>query len=180
MPNVNTDEIQNIVRAGAASVIDYRAQVKNFLLISFADFAEGLNLDSIGRSRNLPRLPGEGDTGYRARILNAWEANAGAGDVGSIIGIIEALGYPFNSFVQGDTTKGTGTFNLIVRSLGSKVFDSTWTFNGVVYFDTPPANGMTIEIVQATPVTAEQERIIDAALAPVIRASQNTIHYLAI
>lgn len=180
MPNVNTDEIQNIVRASAASIVDFRAQVKNFLISSLANFAEDSDLDSIGQSRNLPRLPGETDSSYRIRILNAWEANTGAGDARSIIAVIEALGYTFNSYIQGDTTKGDGSFNLIVRSLGAKYFDGSWDFDGSIYFNTPPANGMTIEIVQGFPVTVEQIELINKSLAPILRASQNTIHFTAI
>ena len=171
MPNITTDETQNVVRSMAVLLLAFKTQVRNLVLNSFVNYANGIYLERIGRDRNLPRLTGEAEADFRARIANAWDRNIGQGDAPSIVAIMESLGYTFNSFDAGDTTKGAGSFNLLVQATGAARFDGTYTFDGSILYDTPTPNSFSIELVQAGAPTAEQEAVIRNALAPIIRAS---------
>jgi len=51
-------------------------------------------LPFIGNERRLPRYPGESIAQYRARLHGAWKAYEFAGDESSILGQLEAAGYP--------------------------------------------------------------------------------------
>lgn len=171
MPNITTDETQNVVRSMAVLLLGFKEQVKNLVLNSFVGYANGIYLERIGRDRNLPRLTGETESAFRARISNAWDRNVGQGDAPSIIAIMESLGYVFNSFDAGDTTKGAGSFNLLIQSTGAARFDGTYIYDGSILYDTPTPNSFSIELVQAGAPTVEQEAIIRAEVTPIIRAS---------
>jgi len=171
MPNITTDETQNVVRSMAVLLLSFKDQVRNLVLNSFVGYANGIYLERIGRDRNLPRLTGESEATFRARISDAWERNVGQGDAPSIIAIMESLGYTFNSFDQGDTAGGAGSFNLLIQATGVARFDGTYSFDGTILYDTPTPNSFSIELVQASAPTVEQEAIIRNAVTPIIRAS---------
>lgn len=178
--NIDTDEFQKVVHANAFALLNFKESVRMVVLNAFANFATGDNLIRLGRDRNLPKLQGENEVEYRARILNAWEANIGSGDVYEIIRRITAVGYTFNSFEQGDTSGGDGSFNLLTRSTGAIYLDGSHVLDGSWKLDSPDINSFTIEIVEPFSLTEEEKARIRAAISPVLRASSKPPKIIAI
>lgn len=57
-----------------------------------AETAEGEHLDSIGRARDTLRLPGESDTDYRQRVLDAYIEKQKGGTMPGLLGGLSTLG----------------------------------------------------------------------------------------
>lgn len=56
--------------------------------------AQGEALDAIGRSRKLPRYPGEDDKAYRRRLSAAWEIYSRGGTIPGMVEALRLIGYP--------------------------------------------------------------------------------------
>lgn len=180
------DEFQKIIRSYSYGILNFKHYgVRNTVLNSTANFAEGKNLERVGRDRNLPRYQGEDVDEYRVRVRDAFRKNLGLGGVDDIISVMEGLGattlgtqYLFNSFVSGDKGDSSeGLFNVLTKSLaGGAVCDGTFDCDGTLACDSPESNDIVFEIVQ-TPasISTAQETEIRNALDPIIRASSTIL-----
>jgi phage tail-like protein len=56
--------------------------------------AQGAALDAIGKSRKLPRYPGEDDEAYRRRLSAAWEIYSRGGTIPGMVEALRLIGYP--------------------------------------------------------------------------------------
>jgi hypothetical protein len=169
--NIETDETQNIIKAGSYALFYYKDAINQAILNFFPQFAGDAYLEQIGRDRNAPRYAGEDLDEYRARVVDAFNFNRGIGKAEDIIRAMRSIGYSFNSFDPGDTSGGPGSFNLLVHSTGTAKYDGTYIHAGSIDFSAANENDIIIELVQvSTPSPGQVEAILEA-LAPVIRAS---------
>lgn len=174
--NINTDETQKAIRAASFLLFEFKQTVNDAILNMFPQHAQQSNLERIGRDRNAPRFINEDLDEYRDRIINAFDFNQGIGKVEDIIRAMRGLDYVFNSFTQGDTTLGTGSFNLLVGSLGGLKYDDSEVYNGPPpVYNSPTENDVNIELVQAGAPTQAQIDEIREQLRPVLRASSDVL-----
>lgn len=169
--NINTDETQIIIRAASFLLFEFKEIANIAILNFFPQHATQENLERIGRDRNAPRYINEDLDEYRDRVINAFDFNRGIGKVEDIQRAMAGLDYVFNSFTQGDTSGGTGSYNLILHTVGGVKYDGAKKYDGSFKFNTAGPNDINIEIVQATPPTAAQKQEIRDQLKPIIRAS---------
>jgi len=197
MTEINTsDEFQKKLHAFANGIFNFKNYgVRNMVKNSFPQYATQENLETIGRSRNLPRYQGEDINEYRLRVNDAYRKNLGLGSAPDIIRIMEGLGastlgvqYRFNGFIQGNIGDGsTGLFNLLVKASAGGT-DYNFDITGVTYdfsisnlrYDSPSANDIIFEIVQPSAVTLAQDKEIREALDPIIRASSKIFYVIKI
>ncbi len=169
--NINTDETQIIIRAASFLLFEFKEIANIAILNFFPQHATQENLERIGRDRNAPRYINEDLDEYRDRIINAFDFNRGIGKVEDIQRAMRGLDYAFNSFTQGDTSGGPGSYNLLVHTIGGVKYDGSEQYDGNVKYNTPGPNDINIEIVQASPPTSAQKQEIRDQLKPIIRAS---------
>jgi hypothetical protein len=115
-------------------------------------------------------MAGEGLDRFRSRVINAYEENLGRGSLEDIQINMFSLGYTFNSTKAG-TSGPEGSYNILVRSLGTVLFDGTYLYDGSINHDAPGPNDIVFELIQAAAITPEQRAEIRAVLSPIIRAS---------
>jgi hypothetical protein len=159
--NINTDETQLIIRAGSFLLFGFKEDVNIGVLNFFPQHAGQENLEKIGRDRNAPRYINEDIDEYRDRVINAFDFNRGIGKAEDIIRAMRGLDYAFNSYTQGDTSGGTGSFNLLVHTTGGVQYDASEKYDANVKY----------ELIQAGAPTPDQEAEIREQLKPIIRAS---------
>ncbi len=174
--NINTDETQLTIRAASALLFQFKETVNGAMLNMFPQFANTENLEQIGRDRNAPRYINEAIGEYRERVINAFSFNQGIGKAEDIIRAMRGLDYVFNSYTQGDTSGGLGSFNLLVGSLGGLKYDDSEVYNGPPpIYNSPTENDVNIELVQAGAPTQDQIDEIRDQLRPILRASSDVL-----
>lgn len=169
--NVLTDETQNTIRAASFLLFQFKQTMNDAILNLFPQYATEENLERIGRDRNAPRYANEELSEYRDRVINAFDFNQGIGKAEDIIRAMRGINYAFNSFTQGDTSGGPGSFNLLVHTTGGAQYDATYIYDASIKYNAPNRNDVNIEIVQAAAPTPEQEAEIREQLRPILRAS---------
>ena len=169
--NIDTDETQKAIRAAAFLLFEFKQTVNTAILNFFPQYADQENLEKIGRDRNAPRYINEDLDEYRDRVVNAFDFNRGIGKADDIIRAMRGLGYVFNSFIQGDTSGGPGSFNLIVFTVSGEKYDGSKKYDGSFKYNAATVNDINIELVQATPPTDDQKTDIIDITRPIIRAS---------
>lgn len=169
--NTNTDETQLTIRAASFLLYKFKETVNVTMLNFFAQYATEENLERLGRDQNAPRYKNESFDEYRDRIINVFDFNRGIGKAEDIIRAMVSLGYVFNSYTQGDTTEGAGSFNLLVHTLGGVDYDASEVYDANIKYNAANVNDINIELIQAGSTTTQQEEDIRNILNPIIRAS---------
>lgn len=178
--SIATDETQNCIKAAAYLIYKFRQNVQNSVLNYFPKYADPEFLQIIGRDRNCPKYQQESIEEYRLRVQDAFEFNRGIGRAIDIVRAIEGLGYTFGSYTAGYTGGGVGSFNLLIHSIGTTVFDGTYDFDGEILFNAANENDINIEIVQASAISDAQRLAIIEFCTPIIRASSTILSIVAI
>lgn len=169
--NISTDETQFCIRAASFLLFQFKETVNIAMLNMFPQHADQDNLERIGRDRNAPRYINEDLDEYRNRVINAFDFNQGIGKADDIIRAMRGLDYAFNSFTQGDTSGGAGSFNLIVHTVSGVKYDASEDYDANVKYNAANENDINIELVQAGVPTPTQEADIRDITRPIIRAS---------
>ena len=181
--NVDTDEVQNHVRAFTLLASGFKKQVSAFVSNAYPSKASEENLLILGRDRNQPRVEGENLATYRDRVVNAFENNIGSGNAADIIRIMISLGYLENtpdSFIQGNNAGGEGSFNVIIQGISGSLHNAVSDHDDTILHNSTGPNKIGIELVQALAITQDQEDDIRNELRPIIRASSEIIQILKI
>ena len=194
--SVTTHETQLYVKALANALLRFRIESNKVTRNWYAQTASEVNLERIGRDRNVPRLPGETDVAaYRERVSGlcvdandvllldlpctdgriiggAFEANQGIGSAEDIVRIIESFGLIhkgfFSGFSPGDVPEA---FNLLVQTIGSQIYDGTFLYDSSKFYDGVGPNEITIEVNKI--LTDPEQAEIKKALRPILRASMS-------
>ncbi len=169
--NIDTDETQLMIRSASFLLFQFKQTMNDAILNLFPQYADEPNLERIGRDRNAPRYANEDLSEYRERVINAFDFNQGIGKAEDIIRAMRGLNYAFNSYAQGDTSGGPGSFNLLVHTTGGVDYDASEQYDANVKYNAANENDINIELVQAGAPTPEQEADIREILRPIIRAS---------
>ena len=169
--NIDTDETQVSIRAASFLLFEFKETVNLAILNFFPQFANQENLEKIGRDRNAPRYINEDLDEYKDRVINAFDFNRGIGKAEDIIRAMKGLGYIFNSYEQGDTSGGSGSFNLIVHTIGGSKYDGSKKYDGSFKYNAATVNDINIELIQVSPPTTDQKVDIIYITRPIIRAS---------
>lgn len=175
MGNTDTHESQLTVKAATLASIRFKDQVENMLKNFFAQSAPEVQLEQIGRERNVPRLSSsEGLVDYRQRVLDAFAENQGVGKAEDLILIMDAIGYIFYSYTTGfGPITDPNYFNILIQTKADLQYDATYDYDGAINYDAVPPNTINLEISKKNPgdLTPAEKDLIRERLRPVLRAS---------